>query len=440
MDSTVFPAAVSPKVPVLTKNALRLVNGIDNGDSYEELFEHVQNMSKDFCLKQKFIDCQKTSEAFEDGSEDQFQLRLLFHTIPRKTLRSLVMGLLSYDYESDTRNRDNIYSPDGAGTYLVGITIRDRGGAFLTKPEIRQLLAILESYKTACEAWQKLDDEDSYSQNRLLDEEEESLNLAMEVDNKLRNLSRSGSPWESGDQYVKPMCWSGRRGVSNLEAFIRLLTQRMGFDNDDEYQLTCPQYIGCSHRVKKRVMDHDSLYSSGLNHSSSMLKLLLACLMQMELKPKVAGIPVVMVWDESQIHLSEILVHVLTMSLVSLKGLNIIQPGTSAIPEEGEAARDLYEDTKKEIWAKRPFFRENVELSLDTNVARELSGDIGRMTSLPRLRQVMDECAKLKEDMDQAVSDFHESHGEVETMLREAENLFEEADAAIDMAQGLFPS
>ncbi|RYP53031.1 hypothetical protein DL769_010575 [Monosporascus sp. CRB-8-3] len=73
---------------------------------------------------------------------------------------------------------------------------------------------------------------------------------------------------------------------------------------------------------------------SSLASSSSMLKLMLACIRYMGLKPIVHTVPMVMVWEEEQIPLSEILVTVLAQSLATHHGLNVIQPGTNSSMDE----------------------------------------------------------------------------------------------------------
>ncbi|KAH9907085.1 hypothetical protein F4778DRAFT_613623 [Xylariomycetidae sp. FL2044] len=360
MDGNAYQPEISAEIPLLSLHAIRLVRDLDAGASLDSLFTYVKEMARAFHTEQNFLSCPKTLEAFQDNTQTQREIQALFHTIPRPTLRSLVLGLLPHDlHDDDSANWANIYHPTGPGTYLIGISIRGRRGAFLSQVEIHEVIHLLNSYKVACEAWKTLDDADSWGQSQLTDWQEACLALAMRIDN---HMMVKRNEWNSGRRFEKPRCFSGRTGLCNLEALIASLRNRLSADYDQEvYQLTAPAYVGCSHRVKKRAIHHDPDYGN-LSGSSSMLKLLLCCIGEMGLRPQVHTIPIVMVWEENQIQLSEILVHVLAQSLVSLNGLNIIQPGTSPIPDERH--RDLYDATKHHVWFRRLFLKENIILSL----------------------------------------------------------------------------
>ncbi len=92
--------------------------------------------------------------------------------------------------------------------------------------------------------------------------------------------------------------------------------------NRNAFKIQSPAYVGCAHQVKRRMLDHDPDLDS-LAGSSNMPKLTIACIRYMGLKPVVHTTPIVMVWKDSQISLSEILVTVLAQSLASLDGFNI---------------------------------------------------------------------------------------------------------------------
>ncbi|RYP61205.1 hypothetical protein DL771_010211 [Monosporascus sp. 5C6A] len=204
------------------------------------------------------------------GSDTEKKLKVLFHTIHRKTLRSLVLGFLAYDlHDEDSDNWNYIYAPNGSGTYVIATSIKGRHQSFPSRYEIKELSILIEKYAVACTLWAKI--KDSYGQaSQVSQEEEELLKKAMMIDNQL--LRKKNQERSDGDRFREPRCWSGRNA-------------------------------------------HASLHSSyGIEADGS--------------------VSMVMVWEEEQIPLSEILVTVLAQSLVTHHGLNIIQPGTNSSMDE----------------------------------------------------------------------------------------------------------
>ncbi|RYP26369.1 hypothetical protein DL768_011737 [Monosporascus sp. mg162] len=336
-----------------------LVEQLDKGASHNALFPVVKAMAYQL-TRQGQIPCVKISEAFADGSDTEKELKVLFHTIHRKTLRSLVLGFLAYDlHDEDSDNWKHIYAPNGSGTYVIATSIRGRHGSFLSRYEIKELSMFIEKYAVACTLWAKI--KDSYGQaSQVSQEEEELLKEAMMIDNQL--LRKKNQEWRVGDRFREPRCWSGRNGTANAAALVKMLTRRRdGHFDGNVHQVQSPVYIGCAHQVKKRMLAHDPDLSS-LAGSSSMLKLMLACIRYMGLKPMVRSVPMVMVWKEEQIPLSEILVTVLAQSLVTHHGLNIIQPGTNSSMDE--RTTDHHQSVIEHTWVRRSWFKDNLEKSL----------------------------------------------------------------------------
>lgn len=362
MDSTTVKPGRCAELPVANKLGQLLVEELDRGTSLDEVFHIVKDMAREL-TSHGYIQCPRTKTVFENGSDTEAELRILFHTIHRDTLRSLVLGCIAYDFhDQDSENWKNVYSPKGAGSYVVAISIKGRDGGFLSRSEINALSELVEKYKNACVAWSMIDD--SYGQSSQVSrQQEELLALAMVIDNEL--VRKKGQEWTVNDRYREPKCRSGRNGTANAEALIQMLHRRQ----DENFQSNVPQkqspvYVGCAHHVNKRSLAHDPGLGSLLG-SSSMLKLMLACIRYMGLKPLVHTIPLVMVWKEEQISLSEILVTVLAQSLVTVHGLNIIQPGTNSSMDERNT--DHYDDVKEHTWLKRLWFRENIKGSLENS-------------------------------------------------------------------------
>ncbi|RYO96248.1 hypothetical protein DL765_011629 [Monosporascus sp. GIB2] len=344
-----------------------LVEQLDRGASHNALFPVVKAMAYQL-TRQGQIPCTKMSEAFTDGSDTEKELKVLFHTIHRKTLRSLVLGFLAYDlYDEDSDNWKHIYAPNGSGTYVIATSIKGRHGLFLSRYEIKELSMLIEKYAVACTVWAKI--KDSYGQaSQVSQEEEELLKEAMMIDNQL--LRKKNQEWSVGDRFREPRCWSGRNGTANAAALIKMLTRRRdGHFDGNVHQAQSPVYVGCAHQIKKRMLAHDPDLSS-LAGSSSMLKLMLASIRYMGLKPMVHSVPMVMVWKGEQIPLSEILVTVLAQSLVTQHGLNLIQPGTNSSMDE--RTTDHHQSVIENSWVRRSWFKENLEKSIGFRSGRPL--------------------------------------------------------------------
>ncbi|KAI1656302.1 hypothetical protein F4813DRAFT_397700, partial [Daldinia decipiens] len=367
MDSDKIKPVISAQIPVVSKLSKRMVDKIDDDASFDELFGLVIEMAKEW-QEQDVIPSSKAIGLFEEkGTSEYKNLRVLFHTIHRKVLRSLLLGTLPYDlYDRDLPNWECVYDSHGAGAYLIGISIDEKRGEFLTRDEIEVVIGHMREYKAGCEAWIKI--KYSFDQEGLTDEEEWHLKRALAIDN---TVLPEDQEWHSEDEerYVAPKCMSGRKGTKNIEELIEMLGRRVNPDFDGNVrQLSSPVYIGCGMGVPKRMLQHDPDFNS-LDTSSHALRLLISCARYSGLNVLVHGVPIVMVWEETQISLAEVLVTVLAQSLISLNGLNVIQPGTNTTREKKTA---VYDEMQKHVWVKRPWFTENMKKSIEVRNNRDI--------------------------------------------------------------------
>ncbi|RYP56175.1 hypothetical protein DL769_009959 [Monosporascus sp. CRB-8-3] len=438
------PATVKPgrcaELPVHNPLGDRLVEMLDQGESLAAIFPVVKAMAGQFA-EQDRIRCSKTKDAFEDGSRSERELLALFHTINRKTLRSLVLGFLAVDlHREGAKNWENVYAPNGSGTYVIAVSIKDRDGMFLNRWENKELAVRVDRYARACAVWAKI--KDSYGQQSQVEPQEaDLLRQAMEIDNEL--LVKKNQEWSQGDRFKEPKCWSGRGGTANAEALVQMLARRRdrAFDAG-VFQAQSPVYVGCAHQVKKRMLAHDPDLGS-LAGSSSMLKLSLACIRSMSLRPLVTSIPLVMVWEEDQIPLAEILVTVLAQSLISLHGFNIVQPGTNAGIDE--RITDHYRSAMEHVWLERPWFRENLEKSIADlsggKVYEEAVESIGTdRLSADGLRGAAREIAALEDEVRSVNADLQEGLEATEQRNEELERYNALMDEVLKTGSGLFPA
>ncbi|KAI6083293.1 hypothetical protein F4821DRAFT_271847 [Hypoxylon rubiginosum] len=393
-------------------------------------------------LRNQNIACNNIINDFVDEeSKAHTDLRILFHTIHRKTLRSLVLGQLPHDlHDRYSSNWNNVYDKEGPGTYLIGISIEDRQGAFLNWKEIKKVTGHLEEYRAGCEAWTQGQLGESYGQSQITSAQKSAIQKACLIDNEME--LDDDKKWEPGSRLVAPKCMGGKGGVSNINHLIEMLGRRVNesFD-EDTYQISSPVYTGCGRRMPKRLLGHDPDYSN-LKSSSHVLRLLQSCIRYMGLKPLIHSIPIIEVWEQRLIGLSEVLVTVLAQSLITIDGLNVIKPGT--VPGAGDTNVDFYKEAKKAVWVMRPWFRENLQESLSYLQGRDiLQGCFETMKaqykSVGELRKSIDDTKVEQGKIEELKTNFSEAEEDVDKRLQDAREHLGQLNSFLDKSSGMFP-
>ncbi|KAI1206774.1 uncharacterized protein F4807DRAFT_469825 [Annulohypoxylon truncatum] len=361
MDSQLIPAKRCARTPVISRAALDLLEAIDGDVVYEEMFPLVVEMAKEL-RKQSFVPCERIVGLFEaKGTEENNNLQYLFYSFHRKTLRALILGTIPHDVpEMNSSNREYLYPAQGAGAYLAGMSIEGRDGAFLSCNEIEEVIETLKLYREGCEAFELLAqaDELDYGGSQLEDEDRLRLTFALSLDNTFLPDHRR---WREGQDFTQPAGMAGK-GVATIKLLERQLQKRLRYkDTDpDVYQFSSPAYVGCSDTIATRMAQHDP--SSSSMHCTSMIrKLLMASIRQLGLRVVMRSYPILLAWKPSQVRLAEVLVTVLSRSLISAAGLNVIQPGTSRIPRNQSLER--YEDNEMLVIVGREWLNDNVDAS-----------------------------------------------------------------------------
>jgi hypothetical protein len=74
------------------------------------------------------------------------EMDLLLHSIKPDMMRSLVHETVAYDFQEDRPSPPETYPGQLADTYVAALSIEGRGGEFLTRLEIAELVKSLELY------------------------------------------------------------------------------------------------------------------------------------------------------------------------------------------------------------------------------------------------------------------------------------------------------
>ncbi|KAI1865055.1 uncharacterized protein JN550_008601 [Neoarthrinium moseri] len=416
MDSNIKPVQ-SAEIPVISSHVAKLVKAIDDGKTCDEIFDTLARMADTTRENDQYIPSKSLRTAFESDGSNGNPLRILLHTIPRKLLRSLALGLLAYDfYDKSSENHENHYSTGGPGTYAIGLTCEGRGGAFLSRREIVELRTCLKEYYCGFKVWQRHGD--AYGTSQLTGDEARSYRISMLVDDFFRT-----EPWDeaSGDMPRPALCQGAQqsdknaRSTDNLAWLLSMLKKRvvLGYDGD-VHQISSPIQIGCSVEMDKRWFQHDPL-KSNLVQSSKLLKLMVGGMKYMGLKPQVCVIPIMKTWLDEQLPLSGILGTVIASSYVTQAGLNVVAPGanTSKVKEN---RRGVLQENKEEVYLDKPFFSENRQITLNSRSEdRTLKQAIERYD---KGKLSVDKLKALAQKRDEIEGDIHLKRLQLERRLK----------------------
>ncbi|KAI0019761.1 hypothetical protein F4780DRAFT_744765 [Xylariomycetidae sp. FL0641] len=456
MRNTIMDPAMRPErtaqLPIMPPSVSRLVAMLDEGKSYNQTYDYL-------CSESSLLDGIHTS--IDITGDD---MRILFHTLSRPLLRSLLMKTLGHDlYSKDFRkpNYLNVYDNVVCGTYGAFMFIDGRRGAFLTKRETQKLINCLALYAKGVSIYDRDSGEDSYARSQLPSDEKEALNFTQEVDDILRSSAKKRwDPEDSQHQHQRPrfaMTEGGEVGIqkdcsANIQNLIAMFERRClprddSFvvqdsideddgeegqhrdDPDDIYQLQSPLLIGNSGNINKRAFAHQT--DSTMDASSKVWALTISCIRHLEIPVKVGVVPLFGAWRDDQIDPSEVLGTIIACSLLPLgDGCNVKQPGTRG--REGQTRDPGFEDTKKHIFAFKPWFRENLELSLK----RPSDGDL-QNGSEPALRKALEDLRGSEKRLKEGDVRLQEAFKDLDGTRSEFARTIDASDEFIGFGRGL---
>ncbi|KAH9890728.1 hypothetical protein F4778DRAFT_796227 [Xylariomycetidae sp. FL2044] len=330
---------VCPAIPMLCAGQIQLVNQIDNGKNFREMFQTVKDMALSLDEATSMVSLHTIKDAFSNES-DLEEMEVLLHTVPRKVLRSTAMQTLSYDFweRGTPKRKEWLYDAEGPGAYICSLYIEGRQGKSWTQKENRDLMRTLGSYARAVESWDKvncsLGSDTAWGTSQF--EDAHDVELAVTIDNMTRGENGQKDVEEAISTPLR-FASSGENPAQHIRELISTLKLRgrpHGDPEDDCLQSFC--MVGCSKEVVKRTQDHRLIGSMG--NSAKLWALMVSCLRYNGLDPSETIIPICKAWKVRQINLAEILFTVIAGSLVSVGGMNVHPPGTrsetTAIPSD----------------------------------------------------------------------------------------------------------
>ncbi|RYP58458.1 hypothetical protein DL769_008949 [Monosporascus sp. CRB-8-3] len=380
MDPAIAPVK-SAELPVMPRNVVELVKMVDDGKSFDEMFEKLMNSSM--------------AEDVEFGDDEvaMGRLRNLFHTLSRPMLRSVLMKHLGPDlYNADRlkENHENVCSCEhSAGSYVAFIYVPGCWDRFLTAKETRRLVGDLRRYAREVDIFDSCVDERGYSQLVVV-QDREDLVFAQEVDDEVRNTVH----WDPANPRFERPRFGGvpstRPGVQKdmsvrIRHLIGMFLKRCrvrsgnpvrdggdnsmevsedgGDDEDDDedgvYQRQSPLMVGNAGVLRNRVVSHYP--DTSMDATEKVWALTLSCLRKRGMEVYVKVVPLCLAMEEDEIDAAEILGTILADSFLPGDGFNVKQPGTRG---RSDRTSDLgFRDAEAHIYYKG-WLRDNLAGSI----------------------------------------------------------------------------
>lgn len=436
MDPTIRPF-LSGELPVMSESITELVFMIDEGKSMDKIY--------DALCRSDMV----TSVADPNGWVGGKRFRVLFHTLSRDLLRSLLLKTLGPDLWSKVIKADNwrrVFPPEGAGCYACFIYIHDRRGKFLCSNEIRQVISELEAYEQVVDTYQRREGHDQ----PLTDEQKEDYKKAMKVDDVLRTEEHWDLEHPRYDlfipRFMSSTTKSGAQYSHNISALIEMLKKRCEYTTDPyTYHRQSPLLVGNSRNVAKRAENH--MIGGGFSNSPKVWGLLLSCMKLLELECRTSYVTLFRTWrDDAQVNQAEVLGTILAGSMINEDGLNVKEPGTRI--ESGAWTPNNYGDASDIVFVDTPWTRENLRHSIaartpaitDANKQKldELHEEIAKNDD--DLKEGATALRTKKAELDEAKARYREAKVTAEADLATGEEMLKEMEDLFQEGQDLVPS
>ncbi|KAI0019765.1 hypothetical protein F4780DRAFT_792495 [Xylariomycetidae sp. FL0641] len=420
MDSNIKPGR-SVATPIMTDLQVKLVKQLDEDEPYCVLMATIEQMAQDL-RKQTGVRPREIIKEVEGDAEHK-EMQLLLHTIPRPILRSIAMGLVAYDFwERGSERRKNwLYTFDGPGTYLATLSIEYRQGCTWNGHENLRIVATLRGYAKAVEAYQRVNKDDAYGNSQYTDEEISDLKTAMKIDGQFLKGGHADAD-ETGDSQ------SFGDKAKNIYLLVDLLNKRTADPrwSLDERCIQSLAMVGNSDDVQRRTQSHRLI--SDLRSTPHLWGLLVSTLRYLKMEPVETVLPICKAWKVEHINMAEILVTILAGSLISVRGLNVAQPGTKM--EKNPPSKRTLEECRKEVYLGHPWFNENLEATV-AHTAEERAMLRDRDGKLGLTQEDFDELWKLADEEQDLANQVTDKALEFEKALDAKKKKIAETEATL---------
>lgn len=403
----------------------KLVLMIDEGKSMDEIYDALcrSDMATNVADPNRWI-----------GGK---RLRVLFHTLSREILRSLLMKTLGPDLWNEGPQNENwkrVLPPGGAGCYACFIYVHGRRGKFLSSNEINEVITLLLVYIQAVDIYQRHQECDNYVASQELDgKDRTAYDKAMAIDDALRKENRWDLANPQHNQFVPRFMSStttpGVKFSHNISALIDMLKRRCRYTTDaNTHHRQSPLLVGNSDNVARRVQNH--MIEGGFSNSPKVWGLLLSCMKVLKFECRTGYATLFRTWkDEAQVNQAEVLGTLLAGSMISQDGLNVKEPGTRF--DRGSWTPNAFGDSRDKVFIDTPWFEENLQQSLAYRTDAKKKADelhAQTMRNDDALKEAEIGLRKKKTELDEAKSRYKEAKKTAEANVAEGENILKEME------------
>lgn len=293
----------------------------------------------------------RTEKYLRWGMAKDFNNFVLFFTIPRHMLESIVLGTVAWDYDKARgRPRDEYNEHNGMGIYVIGLSVAGREGAWLTATEIRSLIEDMEKYLRGYEVWTKSKDKSKWDDGDLQ-------KFVAEVDNQF------GTHNETDPRFVTSA--RSRDGMGDLIAGLERRVESSLRLNPagDTPLIQTPLYVGLASELYDSIEAHrmDIGVNSTLKASDQAYAFILSLMKHRGgVPPALTCRCVLRVWRKKALWFAETLVASLANSLICHDGLNRTECGDPVQSKKPSYDKDGEDYVK--VW--NPFLHRNLDAAL----------------------------------------------------------------------------
>lgn len=392
--------APNVRVPVLTNRMKTMLGALKNGGIVELMEAMYLIAEEDYELSDpKRMGGNKKSlrssmgtmlEDRDSGRKDALDLLKSMHI---DVIRACIDNTLGYRYKTSPEFRKLFYEVDArSGIYGYTILLEGESGEFLNSVQLQLLSKKIYSYART-------------------DGKPDNLE-AIEIDRVYGGVNFDPEPTRRGER-----AWITSyhtKGFANKTFILSKKLAERAMSNEEGVlpQFQSPMAVGFSKNLDSRISEH--AVDSTLLNATKPWVLMLSILKVMGINISPVSIVLLKIWKDEHRALGEILITMLTSSLVDDCGYNPKQAGGNMGPNQGP---EYYGLEERSVFVEKPWIEENIE---DTN--KELKR---RLSTLSYMEGSLNERVLVQQSSVIATEDA------VKATLNEDEKLLENVAVAI---------
>ncbi|KAK0654168.1 hypothetical protein QBC41DRAFT_386617 [Cercophora samala] len=351
LDNSMQPTA---EVPLLAGARRELVRQLWGGASYAKLmtkFHLFHPEIHNIPPKKGLPGFAKTKLILSPqyGLDFDGKYGVLFHSIPRDLLSSILLGTVAYDSH---RNKNIGLDPRGPGVYVLGLQVAGRGGKFLNAAEYAILLEDLETYMAVAAKMRA-------PAGGILTSDEQVFMTAVDHRCGQRKAQDRNKPRFIQDDTAHAHAEMVFASLKKRHEALRLMDPAC-----QAFSVQTPLYVGCAEKIATRWVDYDKTDTkTAYQRVNKFLVLVLSLLHHRKIRAQISKVAAVRIWEKDQLQDAELLVSVLANAYTVQDGFNVQEAGGNN--DKLENMPYVVARSHEYVFAEMPYLRENCDKSAD---------------------------------------------------------------------------